>query len=319
MTALRKLVAVVTAYNRADFVPQCVSSILNAGGDDLEVRVIVVDNGSTDGTAEAARAVSPRVRVLRTEDNRPVAAAINSGFEAARAEGGAEYIVYMNEDTMYTPGSLRRMVEACDRNPDSLLTPLQLDYRDPEHLDANMREHIAESRELVEDSLLGLPLKLVYPLPTIIGAAILAKRAIWERIGEFDTLFWFYGIDDDLCTRAAFLGCHLLLVPSAHMLHAHGKLGARNDTADKAGIFRKWRLELQSQFLFVLKNPAQSFPRAIFTAFCMALRTCKGCVVACWPKGAWHTWLIFGSCMAKLRPIHAARRRHFDPARRLHP
>jgi GT2 family glycosyltransferase len=317
MNAPRKLVAIVTAYNRADFVPKCVASILHAEGDDLEVRVIVVDNGSTDGTAEAARAVSDRVRVLRTEDNRPVAEAINSGFAAARAEGGAEYIVYMNEDTMYTPGSLRRMIEACDENPNSLLTPLQLNYRAPEHLDDNMREHVAESRELVEDSLLGLPLKLVYPLPTIIGAAILAKRAIWERVGEFDTLFWFYGIDDDLCTRAAFLGCHLLLVPSAHMLHAHGKLGARNDTIDKAGIFRKWRLELQSRYLFLLKNPARLYPLAILDAVWLSVTTCAGCLASRWPKGALHAWVILGACLARLGRIAKTRRRHFDPARRL--
>lgn len=319
MTALRKLVAIVTAYNRADFVSKCVTSIVEAAGDDLDVRVIVVDNGSTDGTAEAARAASDRVRVLRTEDNRPVAEAINSGFAAARAEGNAEYIVYMNEDTMYTHGSLRRMVEACDANPNSLLTPLQLNYRAPDHLDDNMRAHVAESRELVEDSLLGTPLKLVYPLPTIIGAAIFAKTAIWERIGEFDTLFWFYGIDDDLCTRAAYLGCHLLLVPGARLLHAHGKLGARDAVVDKAAVFRKWRLELQSQYLFVLKNPAKPFAAAVLESLQLGLKTSLGCVRAGWPKGAVHAWIILGACLAKLRRIGATRRRHFDPARRITP
>lgn len=309
------LVAVVTAYNRADFVRRCVDSILEAADGTLAVRVLLMDNGSTDGTAEAAAAAGPAVSVRRTEDNRHVVGVINRGLEEALAMPDADYVVYMNEDTQYTPGSLRRLVDACAAHPDAILTPLQVNYRSPDRLDDNAFGHVVQVRELVEDALLGRPLRAVYPLPTIIGAAMIARRAVWERVGLFDPLFWFYGVDDDYCTRARHLGYGVLLAPASRLLHAHGKLGARRDAEDKAGILRRWRNELQARHLFLLKDPGRSLPRALLGTFWLACTTFAGCARAGWPAGALHTWLVFGHCAARIGAVAAARRRDFDPAR----
>jgi GT2 family glycosyltransferase len=312
----RRLVAVVTAYNRADFVRRCVDSILEAADADLAVRVLVMDNGSTDGTGEAAQAAGDRVTVMRTEDNRPVVGVINRGLEAALADPAVDYIVYMNEDTQYTPGSLRRLVEACAAHPHAFLTPLQLNYREPQHLDDNAFGHAVQVRALIEDAVMGRPLQTAYPLPTIIGAAIIATRSTWERVGLLDQNFWFYGVDDDLATRAHHLGYGVLLVPGAQLLHAHGKLGARQDAEDKPGILRRWRNELQARYLFLLKNPDRSLARGTVSACHLALTTFLTCLRWGWPVGALHAWGILAHCLRRLGAIAEARRRDFDPARR---
>lgn len=312
-----KLVAIITAYNRADFVGRCVASVLAAATGRLEIDVIVMDNGSTDDTAEVAAGFGPQVRVLSTPDNRPIVGVINRGFAAAYENPDADYIVLMNEDTEFTPGSLERLIAACDAHPNSLLTPLQLNYRAPEHLDTAAYRHLREVRDLVEDAVLGRPLRDVYSIPTIIGAAIFGKREVWKNIGEFDELFWFYGVDDDMCKRARWLGFEVLLVPSAHLLHAHSKLAASVAVPAPGARLRKWRLETQARYIFLLKNPDRPLWRCVLSTIGNAFRTSYTCATAPWPRGVIESLTIALQCLGRLRCVRAARRRHFDPARRV--
>ncbi len=314
---MARLAAVITAYNRADFVDKCMRSVLEAETPDLQIRVIVMDNGSSDNTAEVAQAVEGDITVLRTEDNRHIVEVINRGFEAAFAEPRADYIIVMNEDTEFTPGSLGRLVAAAEEYPNSIFTPLQRNYREPEHVDDNAYGHLASVRELVEDAVLGRPLKTVYPLPTIIGAAMFARRDVWENLGEFDPLFWFYGIDDDLCTRARWLGYGVLLAPASHLYHAHGKLDSEVQQQTKEARYRKWRNELQARYLFRLKDPNKPLARCAVETLFFALGMALTCLRAPWPRGAAAALAIYFDCIKNYGAIHETRQRHFDPARRL--
>lgn len=321
---MKKLTAVITSYNRADFVDRCVASIVAVAGPELQIRVIVMDNGSVDETPEVlARdiAAAPEhaiIETYRTEDNRHIVEVLNRGLVAAFEGDPVDYIVVMNDDTEYLPGALEEMISACDAHPNSVLTPLQINYREPEHIDVNALGHVQQVSELVEDALMGRPLQQVYDLPTIIGACMFARRDVWERLGNFDPLFWFYGIDDDLCTRARFLGLRTLLALRAHLYHAHGKLGVEPQAMQPEARFKKWRNELQARFLFRLKNPKHGLPRATVDATVFAVNMFVECIGQhFWLKGALHVWLIYWGLIAQLGPIARSRREHFDSSRKI--
>lgn len=307
----------VTAYNRADFVSTCLTALKEAQHDGLRIDVIVMDNGSSDNTAEAAQSVGDLVRVLRTEDNRPIASVINRGLKIAYEDEETDYILLLNEDTLFTPGSIQRLLEACDAHPGSLSTPLQINYRKPDHLDDNAYKDVVQTRELVEDALFKRPFQQVYPLRTIIAAAMFGRRDVWRNVGEWDETFWFYGVDDDFCTRAKWLGYEILLVPESHLLHAHGKLGgeAKQSTWEP---YPKWQKETQARYLFRLKKPDGALPLLYLTTAYYALTTSLTCLWALWPKGALGALTIYGHCLRKYRHIAETRRRHFDPARKIH-
>jgi GT2 family glycosyltransferase len=319
---MARLAAFVTSYNRADFVATCVRSILAAASDTLEVRVIVMDNGSQDDTpavlAGMMRNLPPHTRLetRRTEDNRPIVEVINRGFDACYEEP-ADYIAMFNDDTQLTPGSLEKLTEACQAYPDSLLTPLQRNYRQPERIDANALGHVRQVDTLLEDALLGRPLAQVYPLPVIIGACIFARTAVWKNIGEWDPLFWFYGVDDDICTRARFLGYQTLLVPQAHLFHAHGKLDATPTAQTKQARDRKWRYETQTRYYFLLKNHRASLPKNLAHTTTHALANAFTCARHGWLRGAWQSLAIFAWFLPRLAAIAETRRRHFDPAKKI--
>ena len=98
---------VIPAYDRATTIRPAVESVLRQTLDDIEV--IVVDDGSSDGTAEAARAIpDPRVRVVALETNRGVSAARNAGVQAARAP----WIAFQDSDDEWLPEKLALQMAA---------------------------------------------------------------------------------------------------------------------------------------------------------------------------------------------------------------
>lgn len=319
---MKTLTAVITTYNRADFIDRCVTSITMVARADLFIRVVVFDNGSVDETPEIlARVIADApahavIETRRTEDNRPIVHVLNRGLDVAFEGNPVDYIVVLNDDTEFLPGALEELIAACDANPDSILTPLQINYRDPERVDESALGHIQKTRDLVEDAVMGRELKQVYDLPTIIGACMFARREVWESVGKFDTLFWFYGLDDDLCTRARFQGYRTLLAAKSHLHHAHGKIGVSPQTQAPKALFRKWRNETQARFLFQLKKPHVPLTRAFLKQFLYAVQSSAQCLIYLWPKGALHIWLIYLDLLRNASRISEARKDHFDPAKR---
>ncbi|MBN2308486.1 MAG: glycosyltransferase family 2 protein [Candidatus Hydrogenedentes bacterium] len=302
--------AAITAYNRADYVTKCIQSLLDSEKEGaIELTLILLDNGSTDGTADKVRAMSDRVRIIRNEQNMPFPPTLNRALGAA-LEARTDFVILMNDDTSLLPDCLPRLIEAARERPKALFTPLQLNYRVPEHIDNNALASIRACRDLVEDAILERPLRPVYELPTIIGAGLFARREVYEEIGEFDTLFLFYGIDDDYCKRARALGFGLLLVPEAQMYHAHGLL-VDEIKEDKDAWWRRWRSGLQARFMFILKEPSRPMWLNYVRAAGFALMYSMQDLSKLWLKGAAETLRIYLRLLMQYRKVRDARTRHF--------
>ena len=109
------VVVVIPTYNRRDLVVQSVKSVLDQTYDD--VRCVVVDNGSTDGTADAVSAFAdPRVTLVTLGGPCGAAAARNAGLEAA---GGAPWVAFLDNDDIWAPTKLERQLAALGANPDA--------------------------------------------------------------------------------------------------------------------------------------------------------------------------------------------------------
>ena len=311
-----RLIAVVTAYNRADFVAICCKTLCDSASEELEVGIILMDNGSQDETRAIAKSVSDRIHVIRTEDNRHIVEVINRGLRAALAKS-PDYVVVMNDDTQFLEGALAKLVEAAEAHPRALLAPMQLAFHRQGHLDAHMLTLVQQTPELVEDAVLGKPLRLVYPQDTIAAAALIARKETWENIGDFDELFWFRGLDDDYCNRAKWLGYEVLLVPASHLYHAHGGLQPQSRPAAPDAVLRKYRFSVQARFLFLLKEPSLSLQAAVFKTFLYALNGATGCAARLWWAGMRENIMIFIDCLRRLPAVEAARKAHFDSAKKI--
>ncbi|HKO04464.1 MAG TPA: glycosyltransferase family A protein, partial [Candidatus Acidoferrales bacterium] len=114
MTAPR-ITAIITSYNYGRFVGEAVESVLAQGFSPAELEVVVVDDGSTDGTPEQVRKFGSRIHYLR-KANGGQASALNAGFENARGE----IVALLDADDVWLPNKLRRVCEAFERRPDAI-------------------------------------------------------------------------------------------------------------------------------------------------------------------------------------------------------
>jgi glycosyltransferase involved in cell wall biosynthesis len=103
---------IIPTYNRQVHVIEAIDSVLSQTLADFEV--LVIDDGSTDGTAEAVRAIDdPRIRYFY-KDNGGVSSARNMGIDKAQSR----YVAFLDSDDLYTPEYLETMVSSLEDNPD---------------------------------------------------------------------------------------------------------------------------------------------------------------------------------------------------------
>lgn len=313
---MKSLTAVITSYNRADFLPICIRSVLASAAPDLDIRVLVMDNGSSDGSDRLAAEIDPRVRVEHTDDNRPVPSVLNRGLRIALEEMRADLVLLLNDDTEFCPGALKLLIAASDEHPNAVLFPMQLDYRRRNHGEELSLKQAGGILPLVEDAVFARDLKETYPVQAFVGAGMLARRELWERVGYFDELYRFYGPDDDYCNRAWHLGYEVLLVPRSHLLHAHGQYNAevRHSGFDD---FRKFRLLTQMRYMAILKNPSQPLPECYSKLVRMFLEDEFKYLLMMRPRGMVASVVEFFDCSKKLPRVAAARRDQFSDARRV--
>ena len=162
---------VIPTYNRRLLVREAVASVCAQRGADCEI--IVVDDGSSDGTADTLRAeFRSRIRVILTE-NRGVAAARNRGVAASRGE----LIAFLDSDDLWLPDKLRAQVRFFGERPDAEICHTEeIWIRNGVRVNP-CAHHRKRSGDIFAPS---LPLCLVSP------SAVMLRRTLWQRSGGFD-------------------------------------------------------------------------------------------------------------------------------------
>ena len=172
-----KISVVIPAYNAESFLGQTIASIATQSFDDFEI--IVVDDGSTDATAEIARTADPRVRVVQ-QRNQGIAVARNIGISKSRGD----WIAFLDHDDLWHPHKLKAQTEVLERDPGcgivygeflrwNPLTP-------PQFLDETI-----DSRRIAPD-LSGFILpQLIHTNWVLLSTAVI-RRSVFDAVGGFD-------------------------------------------------------------------------------------------------------------------------------------
>jgi N-acetylglucosaminyl-diphospho-decaprenol L-rhamnosyltransferase len=191
---------------------------------DREVDMVVVDNGSTDGSLELLRGRYPEVSVVELGANLGFGTALNRGV-AARPQ--ADPIVLLNDDAEPEREFVGALLEALVEGVDSVAAVMTQEA-DPWRIDS--AGVVADRTLMGFDYLHGEPVEAAVtaaaPLgPT--GGAALYRRAAFEAVGGFDERIFLYYEDLDLALRMAAAGSRCALSPAARVIHAYSQsLGA---------------------------------------------------------------------------------------------
>lgn len=191
--------------------------------------IVIVDNGSTDGTGEAIETGFPQVTLIRNEANRGFAAAVNQAWR--RAEG--DFVLLLNSDTRVLPGELTRIFEFLHDNPAVGVVGPSLVYED-----MAPQRSFAPIPSLTQEMAPRFVLELMNPeryggktwgsagpepVDSLIGAALVIRRSVLEAVDGFDERFFFFLEETDFCKRVRQHGWQVMYFPAAQIIHYQGK------------------------------------------------------------------------------------------------
>ena len=204
---------IIPTYNALEYTKKCLSSLRMATHFPHEI--IVVDNGSSDGTLEYIEQQKD-VRLIKTGQNLGYAGACNVGMPTSTSE----YVVLTNNDIIFTPGWLAQLVETAELNPRiGLVGPITNLAAGPH------REMLRSYKNDLEMLMQAAELRkrnhgLVHEVPWLVFFCTLIKRCVYEKIGKLDESFGLGGHDDvDYSMRALEAGWCCVLDRSVFVHH----------------------------------------------------------------------------------------------------
>lgn len=205
--APRVSVAVVS-HNRVEWLRRCLASLEKSAGRET-LQIIVVDNGSRDGSAELDTEF-PNVQWIRLPKNFGLTKAWNLGWRAA----DAAYVLFLHCDTEVEPGAILKLAETLDTNEDAVaVCPLLVDA---EGRPAPQLGTFPPDGQWMPAQPAGSdPIPVEYPR----GAALMARVFYIKKIRQIDERYGQFGADADLAMQIRRAGRKILLVPDARVRH----------------------------------------------------------------------------------------------------
>lgn len=225
---------VIVTYNSEDEISACLDAVKSGSGG-LSVRLVIVDNQSSDGTVALLRERYPEAELLLPGENLGFARGVNLGAKHAEAE----FVLLLNPDTVVRPDAIPKVVDFAREHPeygfyggrtlkvDGSLEPLSclgVPTLWSTFLFATGLSTVASgSRLLNPESIGGWQRDTVREVGVITGCFLLVKTRIWEQLEGFDERFFMYCEDVDLAMRARKAGWKPVICPQAELVHELGK------------------------------------------------------------------------------------------------
>ena len=222
----------VVSYNTRAMTLDCLRSVIAETRTPYEL--IVLDNASADGSAEAVAAEFPQARLIASPENLGFAEGNNVAARAARGE----YLLLLNPDTLVLRGALDKLLAFAKEKPqagiwggrtlyaDGSLNPFscwrRLDLWALVMRATGLVSLFRESPIFNAEAYGGWRRDTVRGVDIVTGCLFLIRRETWDRLGGFDPTYVMYGDEADLCRRAQALGVRPMITPEAEIVHYAG-------------------------------------------------------------------------------------------------
>lgn len=239
---MREVTVIIPNYNGIRYISDCIDSLLSQT---MEADIIVVDNASTDGSAEIAEKYDG-VKLIRLSENFGFCRAVNEGIAATKTK----YLILLNNDTKADPSFVEELYKSIDAHPDTFsVASKMLQMNDPEKIDSagDLYCALGWAFSLGKDKRASK-----YDREAVIfsacGGAAIYRKEYFEQIGYFDELHFTYLEDVDVGYRARIMGFVNRYNPRAIVYHAgSGTTGSRYNPF-------KVRLASRNSWYVIYKN-----------------------------------------------------------------
>jgi GT2 family glycosyltransferase len=247
---------IIVNWNTKDLLQNCLRSTLEQAGD-VDYEIVVVDNASSDGSAEMVKQIFPQVKLIENTENHGFAAANNQGMAIAQGR----YVLLLNSDTVILDNAIAKTVAFADDHPDAAVVGCRVLNPD----------RTLQPTCFMFPSLLNMLLSTIYlnklfsksrffgrermtwwhrnderEVDVVTGCFMLVRQEAIKQVGMMDERFFIYGEETDWCYRLKQAGWRILFTPNAHIIHLGG--------ASSKQIKSEMVLQLRASILLFFKK-----------------------------------------------------------------
>jgi hypothetical protein len=221
-----KVVVIIVIWNGIEDTLECLRSLLQDGYPNFEI--VIVDNGSSDGSAETLLEKKFPVRILSAAFNLGFTGGNNLGLAEAQRMG-ARYAFLLNNDTTLERGAIGALVEAAEaREGIGICAPVMHYFDEPSRIwFAGAQLSLSRAEALHDGALHPNRSSAPYHTPWVSGCAMLVRMVAMEQVGGFDDRFFLTWEDVDWCVRMRTEGWFVMVIPKARIFHKCARSGMR--------------------------------------------------------------------------------------------
>lgn len=219
----------IVNYNTKDLTLDCIDSILDEGSD-LKSEIIVIDNGSTDGSIDHLEKLERNavIKLIENSENAGFSKANNQGIKVAKGE----YILLLNSDTKVKKYAIERMVEFAKKHPETGAVGARLLNADGTLQESAFPfptiERAVKQYWLGQKGLLDkYAPKSIEPVDVLVMAAFLITPRALKEVGALNERHFMFFEDFDYCRALHKAGLKIYYLPDAEVIHYHGASGKK--------------------------------------------------------------------------------------------
>ena len=279
---------IIVNHNTKELLRNCLQSIYKAHRPPKGLEIIVVDNGSSDGSPSVVEDQFKDVILVRSKKNLGFAAGNNLGTKKATGK----YLLFLNSDTVLKKYSLVKPLKYIKNHPKVgaitiklILASGQIDIDNHRGYPTPWSAfcHFFGVSKLFPQSKtfnsyhLGLQgFNRVHTIPVSAGSFLIVKSKLFNTIGRWDEAYYFYGEDIDLCYRINQSGHKIIYYPLVSAIHLKGATsGLRSETkkaaADKQTRLKVAKASIDAMKIFYKKFYSQKYPKFITSLVLLAI------------------------------------------------
>lgn len=265
-----QIYVIIVTWNGMKWINHCLDCLRKST---IDIKVIVIDNGSTDDTCKFIKENFPEVNLCEMSRNLGFGQANNEGIKIALKEG-ADYVYLLNQDAYIFPDMFECLLEVAEysneKNNIGVYSPLHLS-KDIHKFDSQFTYYLKNiTASLAEDLLLDKA-QSSYLLDCVPAAGWLIPRRTLERVGGFDPIFFHYGEDHHYAQRVKYHGFRFCLVPAAKMIHDREGFG-NSKLANHKKYFRTLKTEILLNITLSKSRAATLFLKAMISANILSVK-----------------------------------------------
>lgn len=228
-----EITVIIVSYNTCSLTIKAVETLLQSSPD-LPMRIVVFDNASQDGSAQALSQSFPSVEVIANLENIGFAAANNRVAQTVTTP----FICLLNPDTETHPNAIANLLAFAKMHPHAGIVGGRTVFPDGSLNPASAWRKITpwsllcqilglhrvfpQSNLFNSEAIGGWRRDSIREVDIVVGCFLLTSTELWKRLGGFDTRYFMYGEDADLCLRARALGFRPMITPDAQIMHLVG-------------------------------------------------------------------------------------------------